>query len=244
MSNPPQPPTGDTGAPPPAMPDLSDLIAAPGKPPKQANARSRLYAIGGVAGLVLLGVGFGIGHVTASSGPKTLAAALADAQAGKLPCGTPSTTTNAAGGGTVGGAEGGFARGGGASFLIGRLCQGGQNGAGSAGNGGTGTGGAGGAGGGFGGGGFAGRGGLGGLFGPGTVNGTITAISGNTITLQTRAGTVTITLPGSAKVTKTTSGSLKDLSNGLSVAVSTTQDSSGNRTATSIFVLPTTGQAG
>lgn len=244
MSTPP-PPAGNAGAQPAKMPDLSDLIADPGKPPKAANPRNRLYAIGGVAALVLLGAGFGIGHATASSGPKTLAAALADAQAGKLPCGTPSTTT-AGGGATNGGgtttAGGGFGRGG-ASFLIARLCQGGN---GTAGTGVTGgAGGTGGGGGGFGGG-FAGRGGLGTLFGPGAVNGTISSISGNTLTLQTRGGAVTITLPASATVTKTTAGSLKDLSNGLTVAVSTTQDSSGNRTATSIFVLPasTSGQTG
>jgi predicted RecA/RadA family phage recombinase len=58
------------------------------------------------------------------------------------------------------------------------------------------------------------------------------------LTLTTTGGTLTITLPSSVKVTKTTAGALKDLANGLPVAVSTTQDSSGNRTATSIFVLP------
>lgn len=231
----PQPPADGSSTPPPAMPDLSDLITDPGKPPKTPNPRTRLYAIGGIAGLVLFGAGYGVGHMTASSGPSTLAAAVADAQAGKLPCGTPSGSTVGVPGGTSGGTatggQGGFARNGAASFLIARLCSNGNAGAGGTG--------------GFGGG-FAGRTGPGGLFGPGAVNGTITSISGSAITLQTRAGAVTITLPPSAKVTKTTSGSLKDLRNGLSVEVSATQDSAGNRTATSIFVLParTTGQSG
>lgn len=240
----PQPPADGPSTPPPAMPDLSDLIADPGRPPKPANQRTRLYALGGIAALVLLGAGFGIGHATASSGPSTLAAAVAEAQAGKLPCGTPSGSTigttggtsgGTSGSGAAGGGQGGFARGGGASFLIARLCS----------NANAGTGDTGGRGGGFGGG-FAGGTGLGSLFGPGAVNGTITSISGKAITLQTRAGAITIDMPAAAKVTRTTSGSLKDLSNGLPVEVSTTQDSAGNRTATSIFVLParTTGLTG
>lgn len=236
----PQPPADGSSTPPPAMPDLSDLITGPGKPPNPTNPRTRLYIIGGIAGLALLAAGYGLGHATASSGPPTLAAAVADAQAGKLPCGTPSGSTVGVAGGTSGGTatggQGGFARNGAASFLVARLCSNRNAGPGGSDNGGAG---------GFGGG-FAGRTGLGGLFGPGAVNGTITSLSGSAVTLQTRAGAVTISLPASAKVTKTTSGSLKDLSNGLPVEISTTQDSAGNRTATSIFVLParTTGQSG
>lgn len=230
----------DAGSPAPAagpqLPDLSDLIDNPGKPPRDpaGPARTKLYAGGAVAGLVLLGAGFALGHVTAGGGPATLAAAVQDAQAGKLPCGTPSTTSTQA---TTAAGTGGF-RGGGASFIVARLCQADQNGGGF----GSGAGGAGGTGGtaaGSGAGGFAGRaGGLGRLFGPGAVNGTITSLTSTSMTLQTRGGSVTVALPASATVTKTTAGSLKDLGSGMDVVVSTSQDSSGNRTATSIFLLP------
>ena len=234
----PTPPAGDpAGTPPPALPDLSDLIADPGKPPRESRTLSgatpRLYAAGAVAALVLAGGGYVVGHVTTHSGPATLTAAVQEAQAGKLPCGTPPANTG--GGGAT---AGGFARGGGAGFIVARLCQTGSGtGAGSGAAGGSGTPGAG----------FAGRGGaggLGGLFGPGSVNGTISSISGNTLSLQTRGGTVTITLPSSAKVTKTTAGALSDLANGANVVVTTSQDASGNRTATSIFLLPVTGSGG
>lgn len=214
----------------PALPDLSEFIANPGKPPREPKAsgsRSSLYTIGAVVGVVLLGAGYAIGHYTAS-GPTTLVAAVADAQAGKLPCGTPSA---ASAGGT--GAAGGNA----SSFLVARLCQNtGSTGAGTGAGTGTGTGtGTGGfrGGGGFGGGGGA----LGGLFGPGAVSGTIASVGNGSLSLTTRAGTVTITIPSTAKVTKTTAGALSDLANGQSVVVSTTTSGT-SRTATSIFVLP------
>lgn len=242
-------PTDDPNAAPqpprPAMPDLSDLIANPGKPPRQANPRTRMYAAGAVGGVVLLAAGVGIGYAVAPHGPATLTAAVQQAQAGKLPCGTPASGTTLAGGPEAG--AGGAGGGNVSTFLVARLCRGAGGGTGATGGTGGGGGGGGFAGGGGGGGGFGGgfRGGLGGLFGPGSVTGTIASLSGNAITLQTRAGTVTITLPASAKVTKTTSGSIKDLSNGEQVIVSSTQDSSGNRTATAIFLLPATtaGQA-
>lgn len=223
----------------PAMPDLSDLIANPGKPPREPNPRSRTYASAAVGGLVLIGAGFGVGRAAAPHGPATLTAAVEQAQAGTLPCGTPSTTAAANGG--AAGAAGGSANGGGASFLVARLCQTGQNGASSDGNGANGGGGFGGA---NGGGGFGrGGGGFGGLFGPGSVNGTVTSVSGSTLTLATRAGAVTVTLPSSAAISKTAAGSVKDLGTGQRVVVSTTQDANGKRTATSIFVLPTTATA-
>ncbi len=207
----------------PALPDLSEFIANPGKPPREpkvAGVRTSLYAIGAVVGVVLLGAGYAIGHYTAS-GPSTLVAAVADAQAGKLPCGTPSAASAGGTGGTGGAAS---------SFLVARLCQGSAStGAGTAT--GTGTGG-------FRGGGFAGGGGaLGGLFGPGAVSGTIASVGNGNLSLTTRAGTVTITIPSTAKVTKTTAGALSDLANGQSVVVTTTTSGT-SRTATSIFVLP------
>ncbi len=232
MTSPTDPTTGPQ-PPRPGMPDLSDLIANPGRPPTPRNPRTRMYATAAVGGLVLLGAGVGIGYAVAPHGPATLTAAVQQAEVGKLPCGTPPTSTTAsgqAGGAAEGfGNGGGFGNGAGVTFLVARLCQNAQSS----------SGGAGGFAGGTGGGGFRG-GGLGGLFGPGAVNGTISSVSGGSLTLQTRAGTVTVSLPSSAKISKTTTGSLQDLSNGERVVVSTTQDSSGNRTATSVFVLPVT----
>ena len=210
----PQVPTPAPAQPPPAytMPDLTDLASAPQR--KQRDpARFRLQTIGIVGGLLLFGGGFALGHFTTHSGPSTLVEAVAQASAGKLPCGTPGTS--GAGGGA----------------FITRLCQGGGAGGGLAG-------------GGFGGGNAAtprtggGAGGFGGLFGAGAVNGTVTAVSGSTMTIQTRAGDVTIALPAGAAVEKTTAGTAADVLAKASVVVSTTQDSAGNRTATRVFVLP------
>src|SRR5450830_1282672 len=194
------------------MPDLTDLASAPQR--KQRDpAKLRLQTIGIVGGLLLFGGGFALGHFTTHSGPSTLVEAVAQASAGKLPCGTPGTS--GAGGGA----------------FITRLCQGGGAGGGLAG-------------GGFGGGNAAtprtggGAGGFGGLFGAGAVNGTVTAVSGSTMTIQTRAGDVTIALPAGAAVEKTTAGTAADVLAKANVVVSTTQDSAGNRTATRVFVLP------
>jgi len=206
------------------MPDLTDLAAAPQR--KQRDpARFRLQTIGIVGGLLLFGGGFALGHFTTHSGPSTLVEAVAQASAGTLPCGTPGTS--GAGGGAFitrlcqgGGAGGGLAGGG---------LAGGGFGGGNAATPGTG-GGAGGSGG--------GAGGFGGLFGAGAVNGTVTAVSGSTMTIQTRAGDVTIALPAGAAVEKTTAGTAADVLAKASVVVSTTQDSAGNRTATRVFVLP------
>lgn len=106
---------------------------------------------------------------------------------------------------------------GGTAFLIARLCQPSSAGAGATTPGGL------------------RRGGLG---GPGSVNGTLTAVSNNSVTVQTRGGPVSIKLPPAPKVTKTTVGSVKDLASGERVVVSTTQDGNGNRTASTILVLP------
>jgi hypothetical protein len=215
----PQEPTPPVQPVQPALPDLSDFITNPGKPPKpegSSGSPAMRYAVGAVVGLALLGVGFGVGRATASSGPGTLVAAVQEEQAGKLPCGTPSTSTAGGNAGT---------------FIVARLC-------GSTGT----TGGAGGFGGGTAaggtGGGFAGRAGaLGGLFGPGSVTGTVTSVSGSSLQLQTRAGTITVQLPPTAKVTTTAAGSLSDVTSGHSVVVTTTTSGT-TRTATSIFVLP------
>jgi hypothetical protein len=200
------------------MPDLADLASAPPRKVRDP-VRTKLVTAGVVGGLVLLAGGYAIGRFTTPSGPATLVEAVQQAASGALPCGTPSGTTS-------GGAAGGAA-------LITRLCRGGAGGGaagGFGGGGGTGGGGAGG----FGGGG----GGAGGLFGAGAVSGTVTSISGSTLTVQTRAGDVTIALPASAAVEKTSAGTVADVLAKATVVVNTTQDSSGKRTATRIFVLP------
>jgi len=116
--------------------------------------------------------------------------------------------------GTSSSAGGGF---------ITRLCGSGAGGA--AGGGATGQ--AGGAGGGFGGG-FGGRG----------VAGTVTAVSATSITVNTRAGSVTVAVPSDVAVAKTVSGSMTDVTVGSDVTVASTTDASGNRTASRITIVP------
>jgi hypothetical protein len=124
---------------PPSMPDITDLVeGSKGRKdtPSSGSGLGRNVVIGGVVGAVLLaGAGFLVGRAT-SSGPKTLADAFAQAQAGTLPCGDS--------GGT------------GAGALISRLCGSGGTGGGFPGGGFPGGGGATGQGGPAGG--FAGRG--------------------------------------------------------------------------------------
>ncbi len=210
-----------------SMPDLTDLASAPPRKVREPG-RSKLMTVGVVGGLVLLGAGYAIGHFTTSSGPSTLVEAVQLASTGKLPCGTPSTGTAGAAGGGVGGGA-----------FITRLCNSGTGGAagGPGGFGGGAGGGTGGGAGGFGGGGGA----AGGLFGAGAVTGTVTSITGTTLTVQTRAGDVTITLPSSATIQKTSAGTVADVLAKATVVVNTTQDASGKRTATRVFVLPAAG---
>ena len=107
---------------------------------------------------------------------------------------------------------------GGGAFLVQRLCQSG-----------TGTGGAGGqGGGGQGAGGFGGRG----------VVGAVTAVSASSITVNTRAGSVTVAVPGTTTVNKTVQGSMSDVKVGDNVTVASTTDANGNRTASTITIVP------
>jgi hypothetical protein len=110
---------------------------------------------------------------------------------------------------------------GGGAFLVQRLCQTGT------GTGGAGTGPTGGTGGNAGGG-FGGRG----------VAGAVTAVSATSITVNTRAGSVTVAVPGTVKVQKTVDGSMADVKVGENVTVASTTDTSGNRTASSITIIP------
>ena len=138
---PPGPPTGDgsfvpplaggASYQPPTMPDITDLVeGSKGRSdgPSGGSGLGRNLLVGGVVGaLVIAGGAFFAGRAMAA-GPATLADALQEAQAGTLPCGTPSGTgaggfaarlcgsgTGAGGGatGTPGGAAG---QGGGAGF--------------------------------------------------------------------------------------------------------------------------------
>ena len=75
---------------PPSMPDITDLVeGSKGRKdaPSSGAGLGRNVIIGGVIGAVVIaGAGFVLGRATAS-GPKTLADALTQAQAGTLPCG-------------------------------------------------------------------------------------------------------------------------------------------------------------
>jgi hypothetical protein len=87
-----EPPLAGGGASyqPPTMPDITDLVeGSKGRKDKPANGSGlgRNVVIGGVIGAVVIaGAGFLVGRAT-SSGPKTLAEAFTQAQAGTFPCG-------------------------------------------------------------------------------------------------------------------------------------------------------------
>lgn len=224
---PPAPPYGAGGPPEP-----------PFVPPPPANRPTGLIVGLGVAVVALAAVAFFVGRSTVKQGPKTLIAAFTQAQQGKLPCGTPAAGGPAVGpaqgngGAGDGGAAGGRGFGGGA--FLGRICNGGANRGANGGNGGA----AGGQGG-FGRFGNGGGGGLGALFGgPGATAGTVVSVNGDQLTLQTRAGNLTITLPAGVNITKTTAGAVGDLTNGATIIVTSTTDASGKRTAERIFILP------
>jgi hypothetical protein len=80
-------------------------------------------------------------------------------------------------------------------------------------------------------------GGFGGGFGRGLA-GTVKAVTSTSITLTTRAGDVTIAVPGTVTVSKTVAGALSDVTVGSTVTVASTTDASGNRTASRITLVP------
>ena len=112
----------------------------------------------------------------------------------------------------------------GAGAFIGRLC-------------GTGTGAQGGFGGGLPGG-ATGQGGAVGGFGGRGLAGTVTAVTPTSITLDTRAGSVTVAVPATAAVSKTVAGALTDVTVGSTVTVTSTTDANGARTASRITLVP------
>jgi hypothetical protein len=141
---PPQPPTPDDDGfvPPlvssgsyqaPTMPDLTDLVeGSKGRSDSPSTGVGRGVVIGGVVGALILAGGAFVAGRAMAAGPATLVDAVAQAQAGTLPCGTATS---------------------GAGQFVTRLCGAAQGGAGQggAGQGGTGQGG-------IGQGGFGGRG--------------------------------------------------------------------------------------
>jgi hypothetical protein len=127
--------------------------------------------------------------------------------------------------GGFGGGQGGTGQGGNGGFGGNGGQTGGQNGGGT-GNGGTGN---------------RPGGGQGGFAGGNFTAGTIQSVDGDTITLKLQDGsTVKVTTSGSTTVTKTDKAKVSDLSQGETIVVRGTKDSSGNVKATTV----TEGQAG
>jgi len=188
-----------------------------------ASGPGRAIAIGAVVAIVLGAAGYFVGHASANgSGPTTLAQAVQQAQSGKLACGDAgAAATPAAGGGDAAGSPPGA---GGGEFFLRAICDRGANGTGA------GTG-AGGAGGGFGGGRGFGAGGFG-------LAGQVQSISGDTLTLDGRQGTIKVKVSSSTKVRKNASGSLSDVKPGATVSIAGTGQNNSNP-ATTITILPT-----
>ena len=72
----------------------------------------------------------------------------------------------------------------------------------------------------------------------GGVVGAVTAVSASSITVNTRAGSVTVAVPGTTTVNKTVQGSMSDVKVGDNVTVASTTDANGNRTASTITIVP------
>lgn len=83
-----------------------------------------------------------------------------------------------------------------------------------------------------------GQGGGGAGFGGRGVAGSVTAVTGSSITVSTRGGSVTVAVPGNVTVSKTVDGSMADVKVGDTVTVASTTDASGNRTASRISIVP------
>ncbi len=83
--------------------------------------------------------------------------------------------------------------------------------------------------------------GIGGIGGLGGTTGTVTSVSGTTLRVKEPTGkTVTVKVPSSVKITKTSTGSLSDLTPGTCVRVAAPSTGS-TPTARSVVILPTAG---
>ena len=192
------------------------------------NAR---LVIAAVVAVVLIAGAFFAGKAMAGSGPKTLADAVKQAQAGDLPCGdTGAAPTPAANGAPP---AGGFGANG-AQFMVRAICDRTQStsGAGAGGTGGTGTG--------------QGRfgGGAGGGLGFG-LTGQVTAVTSTSLTIQSPRGNQTVKLGPSTKVSKSSSAAASDIKKGDTVVVGGAgggfrqqQSQSQSTTATSVLIVP------
>src|SRR4051812_7385160 len=151
------------------------------------------WVIAAVVAIVLIGAAFFAGRAVAGGGPATLAEAVQQARAGDLPC---SDTNTAAPAGTppanAGGAPGagGFGGAGGTEFALRAIC--GQNNPTTNGAPGTGT----------------GR--LGGGIGFG-LTGQVTAVSGDSLTIQSPRGNQTVKIGPNTKVSKSSSAAASDV---------------------------------
>jgi hypothetical protein len=170
--------------------------------------------IAAVVALALIAGAFFAGKAMAGGGgPATLAQAVEQAQAGDLPCGE--SATPAASPAATPGANGGPPAGGGGAFLRG-ICdrsQGqGQNGQ-------------------------PGNAQGGGRFGGFGQTGQVTAITGDSLTLQGPTGDTTVKLDSSTTINKSAKGAVADIKAGDSVLVSGAGRNSQNA-ATSVTILP------
>jgi hypothetical protein len=85
-------------------------------------------------------------------------------------------------------------------------------------------------------------GGFGGGFGGGTF-GQLKSVNGNTLTVTTQNGDVTVDLTANTQIEKTTSGTPADLQAGQQLVIRGQRDSSGTVTAESVQITTGTGRA-
>lgn len=198
---------------PPASADGDGVMSMEGVPVyDRVETRTNLRAVllAAVLSLVVGAVGgFFVGRLSAKKAPTTLAQAIQMAARGQLPRGN---VAGAFGGTGAAGGLGRFGAGNGGSANGGT-----GNGAGQANGQGTGRG-------------FGGFGGF---------QGSITAVDGNTITVQTPAGPVKVVIGGNTSILKTASGSRADLTVGktVQVRIDLNANSGGNGTVTAASIV-------
>jgi hypothetical protein len=167
--------------------------------------------IAAVVALALIAGAFFAGKALAGGGgPATLAEAVEQAQAGELPCGE--SATPAASPAATPGSGGGPPAGGGGAFLRGICDRQGQNGQPPNAQ-------------------------AGGRFGGFGQTGQVTAINGDSLTLQGPAGYTTVQLDSSTAINKSAKGAVADIKTGDSVLVSGAGRNS-QSAATSVTILP------
>src|SRR4051812_8866659 len=180
------------------------------------------WVITAVVAIVLIGAAVFARRAMAGGGPATLAEAVQQARAGDLPCGDTSTAAPA---GTPPADAGGFGGAGGTQFALRAIC--GQNNQTT--NGAPGAGGGGRFGGGFG-------------FG---LTGQVTAVSGDSLTIQSPRGDQTVKIGPNTKVSKSSSASASDVKKGDTVIVGGAgggfrqqQPQTDSTPATSVLIVP------